>query len=120
MSPPCLPDWLWRTPQKCWMACLSLRVIFAIKSDMRPSAKDVHQCAAKQACGFARNSVLGECQVGGVDFKADAVPAALGRGEAGGAGSQERIEHRVADKGEHADQAGRQFQRIRRGMMPGR
>src|SRR5258708_3804634 len=101
MSPPCLPDWRWRTLQKCRMACLSLRVIFAIKSDIRPSAMDVHRCAAKQACGLARDPVLGERKVGGVDFKADAVPPALGRGEACGAGSQERIEHRVADKGEH-------------------
>src|SRR5712691_10986613 len=52
------------------------------------------------------------------DFHADAVAAPFRGGDAGRAGPHERIEHRVSDKAEHANEPLGELERVRRRMIP--
>ena len=54
-----------------------------------------------------------------VDFTADAVTSMTHRGQTCGSRAQERVENRIADKAEHANQAFRQFHGKRSRVVAG-
>ena len=63
------------------------------------------------------DSIVDELEVMRIDFEADAGASPPHRSETCRTGSEERIEHRVADEAEHANEAFGQFQREGSRMM---
>src|SRR5712691_7991241 len=83
------------------------------------TATQFYRRLGKQARRLVRQAGGGHLEVLRRDFHADAVAAPFRRGNAGRAGPHERIEHRVSDKAEHADEPLGELKRVRRRMIPG-
>ncbi len=79
-----------------------------------------NRAAGKELGELVFDSLRGHLEVIRIDLDADAVAAPFGSGDICRCSSHEGIEHGVAYKTEHADQAFRQFQRIRCRMPLGR
>src|SRR2546425_2186331 len=81
-------------------------------------ATQFYRRLGKQARRLVRQTGGGHLEILRRDFHADAVAAPFRRGNVGRAGANERIEHRVSDKAEHADEPLGELKRIRRRMIP--
>src|SRR5712691_6587105 len=80
-------------------------------------ATQFYRRLGKQARRLVRQTGRGHLEVLWRDFHADAVAAPFRGGDAGRAGTHERIEHRVSDKAEHSNQPLGELERIRRRMI---
>src|SRR5712692_1601212 len=81
-------------------------------------AAQFYRRLGKQARRLVRQARRGHLEILRRDFHADAVAAPFRRGNVRRAGAHERIEHRVSDKAEHANEPLGELKRIRRRMIP--
>ncbi len=70
----------------------------------------------KVACRFCE-PIVEQPEVLGIDFNADAVTPDTRRSQRRGAGAGKRIEHRIAHKAEHPNEAFGQLQWVRRRVV---
>jgi hypothetical protein len=78
-----------------------------------------HGGATEQVGCVLYDSVVGVGQIACIDLVANAVPPTIRCGDGCCASSQKWVEDSISHEGEHPDQAGREFDRIRGWMMSG-